>query len=100
MDFARINLTPKTCTCFKYLDKGVCKHLAACRMNQVYLPGLVQLPKLFKVIRRKKIRQYRDDSLNEEQMNAVEEQPIVTNVDRIPAQIPPDSIPVVALPQK
>ena len=53
--------------------------IAACLMNQVNLPGLVQLPKLFKVMRRKKIRQYRDDSRNEEQMNAGEEQPIVPN---------------------
>ena len=27
LGFARINLTSKTCTCHKYLDKGVCKHL-------------------------------------------------------------------------
>jgi len=88
LGFARINLTAKTCTCFKYLDKGVCKHLiAACLMNQVNLPGLVQLPKLFKVIRRKKIRQYRDDSRSEEQMNGVEEQPVVTNVTQLPAQM-------------
>ena len=79
LGFARINLTSKTCTCFKYLDKRVCKHLiAACLMNKVYLPGLVQLPKLFKIIN----RQYRDDSRNEEQMIA-EEQPFVTNVAQI-----------------
>jgi hypothetical protein len=89
LGFARINLTAKTCTCFKYLDKGVCKHLiAACLMNQVNLPGLVQLPKLFKVIRRKKIRQYRDDSRSEEQMNGVEEQPVATTVTQLPAQMP------------
>ena len=86
-------------------------------MNQVNLPGLVQLPKLFKVMRRKKIRQYRDDSRNEEQMNAGEEQPIVPNVTQIPAQMPAeiqtqmpaeiqtqtlevDSIPIITLPKK
>jgi hypothetical protein len=63
LGFARINLTSKTCTCHTYLDKGVCKHLiAACLVTQTYLSGLVQLPKLFKVIRKRKIQRYRDDS--------------------------------------
>ena len=63
MGFARINLSSKTCTCHTYLDKRVCKHLiAACLMTQAFLPGLVQLPTLFKVIRKRKNRQYIDDS--------------------------------------
>jgi hypothetical protein len=31
-------------------------------MTQAFLPGLVQLPTLFKVIRKRKNRQYIDDS--------------------------------------
>ena len=53
----------KTCTCSKYFDKGVCKHLvAACLKLQTQLPGLVQLPKQFIIIRRHKRRQYLNDS--------------------------------------
>jgi uncharacterized Zn finger protein len=57
----------KTCTCSKYFDKGVCKHLvAACLKLQTQLPGLVQLPKQFKIIRRHKRRQYLNDSREED----------------------------------
>ena len=35
LGFARINVVTKSCTCHKYLDKGVCKHLiAACVVTQ------------------------------------------------------------------
>ena len=55
LGYARINIVSKSCTCHKYLDKGVCKHLiAACILTQSNLPGLVQLPKQFQIIRRKK----------------------------------------------
>jgi hypothetical protein len=63
LGFARINLVSKCCTCHKYLDKGVCKHLiVACIQTRSNLPGLVQLPKKFKIVRRKKNRRYIDDS--------------------------------------
>ena len=40
--FACINIVSKSCTCHKYLDKGVCKHLkAACILTQSNLPGPV-----------------------------------------------------------
>jgi hypothetical protein len=53
----------------KYLDKGVCKHLiAACLMTKTFLHGLVQLPTLLEVIRKRKIRQYRDDSRVDEEL--------------------------------
>ena len=62
LGFARINLITKTCTCHKFLDKGICKHLiAACIAEKVSLPGLVQLPKRFQIIRRQKHRNYIDD---------------------------------------
>jgi uncharacterized Zn finger protein len=65
----------KSCTCHKYLDKGVCKHLiAACIQTRSNLPGLVQLPKKFKIVRRKKTRRYIDDTRDEEQMLAVDNQ--------------------------
>jgi hypothetical protein len=38
------------------------------------LPGLVQLPKKFKIVRRKKTRRYIDDSRDKEQMLAVDNQ--------------------------
>jgi hypothetical protein len=38
------------------------------------LSGLVQLPKKFKIVRRKKTRRYIDDSRDEEQMLAVDNQ--------------------------
>ena len=57
LGFARISLLSKTCTFHKYLDKGVCKHLiAACVLTQTSLPGLVQIPKQFQIVRRKKQR--------------------------------------------
>jgi len=60
LGYARINIVSKSCTCHKYFDKGVCKHLiAACILPQSNLPSLVQLPKQFQIIRRKKKRQYR-----------------------------------------
>jgi hypothetical protein len=75
LGFARINLVSKSCTCHKYLDKGVCKHLiAACIQTRSNLPGLVQLPKKFKIVRRKKNRRYIDDSRDEEQMLVVDNQ--------------------------
>ena len=67
----KINTVTKTCTCHKYFDKGVCKHLvAACLKIKVFLPGLVQLPKKFQIIRRRKNRQYRDDSRNSDNIDA------------------------------
>ena len=48
LGFARINVVSKSCTCHKYLDKGVCKHpIAAYILKQSNFPGLVQLPKQF-----------------------------------------------------
>ena len=67
LGFARINIAVKTCTCYKYFDKGVCKHLvAACMQNNVSLPGMVQLPKRFQVVRRRNKRNYINDSLNDD----------------------------------
>ena len=67
-------------TFYTYLDKGVCKHLiSACLVTQTYLPGLVQLPKLFKVIRKRKIQRYRDDSRVDEEI-VQEVEPIVEPV--------------------
>jgi hypothetical protein len=93
LGFARINVVTKSCTCHKYLDKGVCKHLiAACVVTQSSLPGLVQMPKKFRIVRRKKIRQYRDDSRDEEQMVAERDEPItvpvvVAEVDVVPVAV-------------
>ena len=48
LGYAKININSKTCTCHKYFDKGICKHLvAACLQVKVSLPGLEQLPKKF-----------------------------------------------------
>ncbi len=53
----------------------VCKHLiAACIQTQSNLPGLVQLPKKFKIVRRKKTSRYIDDSRDEDQISAVDNQ--------------------------
>jgi hypothetical protein len=71
LGFARINLIAKTCTCHKFLDKGICKHLiAACISEKISLPGLVQLPNKFKIIRRQKNRNYIEGSRSQEQMEA------------------------------
>ena len=66
LGFARINIDVKSCTCFKYFDKGVCKHLvAACMQNNIGLPGMVQLPKRFLVVRRRNKRNYINESIND-----------------------------------
>ena len=71
LGFARINLIAKTCTCHKFLDKGICKHLiAACISEKISLSCLVQLPNKFKIIRRQKNRNFTDDSRSQEQMEA------------------------------
>ena len=45
-DYNVPTINSKTCTCHKYFDKGICKHLvAACLQVKVSLPGLEQLPK-------------------------------------------------------
>ena len=80
LGYARINLIAKTCTCHKFMDKGVCKHLiAACMQQEISLPGLVQLPAKFKIIRRKKNREYRDDSRDQEQLDIIAEEVVVTS---------------------
>ncbi len=67
LGLARINTTSKTCSCHKYFDKGICKHLiAACIQNNISLPGLLQMPKRFQIIRRRKVRQYKDISQDED----------------------------------
>ena len=38
--------------------------MAVCLKLQIHLPGLVQLPKKFKIIRRRKEREYLDESKN------------------------------------
>ena len=48
--------------------------IAACIQTKSNLPGLVQLPKNFKIVRRKKTRRYIDDSRDEEQISAVDNQ--------------------------
>jgi hypothetical protein len=54
--FERINVVTKLCACHKSLDKGVCKQLiTACVVTQSCLPGLAQMPKKFRIVRRKKI---------------------------------------------
>jgi hypothetical protein len=65
---------------------------AACVVTQSSLPGLVQMPKKFRIVRRKKIRQYRDDSRDEEQMVAERDEPItvhvvVAEVDVVPVAV-------------
>jgi ribosomal protein S10 len=68
--FFRITLIAKTCTCHKYLEE-ICKHLiAACIAEKISLSGLVQLPKKFQIIRRKKNRNYIDAGRSQEQMEA------------------------------
>ena len=48
LGFARINILSKTCTCHKYFDKGICKHLiAACMLNNISLPGMTEMPNKF-----------------------------------------------------
>jgi hypothetical protein len=73
LGFARINILSKTCTCHKYFDKGVCKHLiAACMLNNISLPGMTEMPKKFLVIRRRQNARYRDDSRSEENIETSE----------------------------
>jgi uncharacterized Zn finger protein len=55
------------CTCHKYFDKGVCKHLiAACMLNNISLPRMTELPKKFLLLRRRQTARFRDDSRSEE----------------------------------
>ena len=87
LGFAKINLNAKSCTCHRYFDKGVCKHLvAACLQNKISLPGLEQLPKKFKLVRRKKRNNYINDSLEEEDLvqAQAQEQPLVSIVQEQP----------------
>jgi hypothetical protein len=75
----------------KYLDKGVCKHLiAACLMTKTFLHDLVQLPTLLEVIRKRKIRQYRDDSrVDEELVDPIVEPAPESMAEAIGEQIDP-----------
>jgi hypothetical protein len=73
LGFARINILSKTCTCHKYFDKGVCKHLiAACMLNNISLPGMTELPKQFLVLRKRQTARLRDDSRSEETIETSE----------------------------
>ena len=47
-----INIYNKTCSCHKFIDKAICKHLAAaCLKNDIYLNGLQKKPlRLFKIL--------------------------------------------------
>jgi hypothetical protein len=78
LGYAKININSKTCTCHKYFDNGICKHLVvACLQVKVSLPGLEQLPKKFIVLRRKKRNQYRDISGDEIDLAIEQERPLV-----------------------
>jgi hypothetical protein len=86
LGYAKININSKTCTCHKYFDKGICKHLvAACLQVKISLPGLEQLPKKFKILRRKKRNQYIDISGEEIDLAVEQERPLV----EIPIDEPP-----------
>jgi hypothetical protein len=81
LGFARINIDVKSCTCYKYFDKGACKHLvAACMQNNIGLPGMVQFPKRFQVVRRRSKRNYINESIND----GVETTEITTNTTTTP----------------
>jgi hypothetical protein len=85
LGFAKINLNSKSCTFHKYFDKGVCKHLvAACLQNKISLPGLEQLPKKFKLLRRKKRNNYINESVEEEDLVQAHEQPLVSEIQEQP----------------
>jgi hypothetical protein len=93
LGFAKINVNSKTCTSYKFLDKGVFKHLvAACLKQKINLPGLVQLPKKFMTIRRKRLRNYvdesRENSIREDEdiINTNEEDQVLQEQRQQPAQ--------------
>ena len=49
-----VNTQAKTCDCFKFTDKAMCKHLAAaCLKNVIFLNGLKQKPLKLRCIRKR-----------------------------------------------
>ena len=49
-----VNTHAKTCDCFKFTDKAMCKHLAAaCLKNVIFLNGLKQKPLKLRCIRKR-----------------------------------------------
>jgi hypothetical protein len=73
LGFARINILSKTCTCHKYFDKRVCKHLiAACMLNNISLPGMTEMPNKFLVIWRRQNARSSDDNRSEENIETSE----------------------------
>jgi hypothetical protein len=88
LGLARINILSKTCTCHKYFDKGVCKHLiAACMLNNISLPGMAELPKKFLVLRRRQKVRYQDESISEENIETNE---VVTTNESVQAIVATD----------
>jgi hypothetical protein len=90
LGFARINILSKTCTCHKYFDKGVCKHLiAACMLNNISLPGMAELPKKILVLRRRQKVRYQDESILEENIETNE---VVTTNESVQAIVATDVV--------
>ena len=59
-----VNIHNKTCSCYKFIDKAVCKHLAAaCLQNEINLNGLKKKPLRLRYVYRKKAIQ-KSTSLN------------------------------------
>ena len=81
----RIDTNAKTCSCPKFADKAVCKHLvAACILDNARLFGLEVFPRQLKVMRKRKIKRYLDDSGRQE--------------NEPPTVEPPPTEPAVELP--
>jgi hypothetical protein len=90
LGFARINILSKTCTCHKYFDKGVCKHLIdACMLNNISLPGMAELPKKILVLRRRQKVRYQDESILEENIETNE---VVTTNESVHAIVATDEV--------
>jgi hypothetical protein len=78
LGYAKIKINSKRCTCHKYFDKGICKHLvAACLQVKISLSGLEKLSKKLKLLRRKKRNQYRDIRGDEIDLALEQERPLV-----------------------
>ena len=59
-----VNIHNKTCSCYKFIDKAVCKHLAAaCLQNEINLNDLKKKPLRLRYVYRKKAIQ-KSTSLN------------------------------------
>ncbi|CAF0798855.1 unnamed protein product [Brachionus calyciflorus] len=67
-----VDILAKKCSCFRFLDKAVCKHLiAACLKDDVELKGLRKKTKILSTVRKKYLK--KNDSSDEDSIIAEED---------------------------